>query len=670
VKYLMVSHYTPARDGVAIYAAEIVARLRREGHAVEVVSLEPSAAEHQADFRTNLGLLKVLRLSWRADRTFVNFIPEQFFRSLERRYFIFHWPVFVALLLFGHGVEMVIHEAPYADIGRSTGIKRRVLNAMWRAMVRAPRQTYVHTAWERERLGHALQMRVDSVRILDSGDPITKRTRLGRAEARKMLALDPDRYIYLCIGFLQRHKGFDRAVRALPHILGDVQLHITGSMRVPAPEIESYVQELRELVRHTPRTFLHEGFLDEATFDRWLVACDAVVLPYRDIYSSGILERAKLWERPAVVTNVGGLGSQADSNTTVVVDDDELLHAMARLAGAEVEEERGVGTSDLDESDDFDTVAELARRRASRRRGSESVAVAIPPSNELRAPDDFPHPVPPDGRDWRSRIKRFVVLAIRFQLKPIIDRINEVQAMAWDSQVRIRNLETEVNPVHDDSVYDHHQWAFRGHGQEIADRLAIYLPDLESLDRNGAPVLEIGPGRGEFLELLKCRGILAYGVDLNDRFVSAARSHGIDMRHEEGLRHLTTIQDDSVAAVAAFHVAEHLPIPTLIALLRECHRVIRPGGIIVLEVPNLTNVTVGASSFYLDPTHRRPLHPALLEFLVSIAGFTETSLAFVHPPDFARLVPTSDDDSVRRMAELMNERFLVGNDASVRGWKR
>jgi glycosyltransferase involved in cell wall biosynthesis/SAM-dependent methyltransferase len=662
----MVSHYPPARDGVAIYAAEIATRLRREGHAVEVVSLEPSAAEHQADFRTNLGLLKVLQLSRRVDRTFIHFIPEQFFRSLKRQYFIAHWPAFAALLKFGHDVEMVIHEAPYADIAKSTGIKRKVLNAMWRAIVRAPRQTYVHTAWERERLGTALQMSVDSVQVLDSGDPITKRTRLDRAEARKMLGLDPDRYIYLCIGFLQHHKGFDRAVQALPYIQGDVQLHITGSMRVRAPEIESYVQELRELVGHTPRAFLHEGFLDEATFDRWLVACNSVVLPYRDIYSSGILERAKLWERPAVVTDVGGLGSQADSNTTIVADDDELLHAMARLAGAGVEEVVAAET----ETDDLDTVAEVARRRASRRRSLESGPVAIPPSAELKAPDNFPHPVPPDGTDWRSRIKRFVVLAISFQLKPIIDRMNEVQAMAWDSQVRIRNLETEVIPVHDDSMYDHHQWAFRGHGQEIADRLAIYMPDLEALNRDGAPVVEIGPGRGEFLELLKGRGIPAYGVELNDHFVKTARSRGIDMRHEEGLHHLKSIQDDSVAAVAAIHVAEHLPVPTLITLLRECHRVIQPGGMILLEIPNLTNVTVSASSLYLDPTHHKPLHPALLEFFVSMAGFTETALTFLHPPEMARFDPSLDDDSLKRMAELLNERFLIGNDASVKGWKK
>lgn len=668
----MVSHYPPARDGVAIYAAEMATRLRREGHAVEVVSLEPSAAEHQADFRTNRGLLKVLQLSRRADRTFIHFIPEQFFKSLKRQYFIAHWPAFAALLKFGHGVEMVIHEAPYADIAKSTGIKRRVLNATWRAIVRAPRRTYVHTAWERERLGNALQMNVDSVQILDSGDPITKRTRLDRAEARKMLGLDPDRYIYLCIGFLQRHKGFDRAVQALPYIRGDVQLHITGSMRVPAPEIESYVHELRELVRHTPRAFLHEGFLDEATFDRWLVASDSVVLPYRDICSSGILERAKLWERPAVVTDVGGMASQADSNTTIVVDDYELLHAMARLAGA------GAGVDAVPdevpdaetETDDLDTVADLARSRASRRRSLESGPVTIPPSDGVKAPDNFPHPVPPAGTDWRSRLKRFVVLAIRFQLKPIIDRMNEVQAMAWDSQVRIRHLETEVIPIHDDSLYDHHQWAFRGHGPEIADRLAIYLPDLEALNRDGAPVVEIGPGRGEFLELLERRGILAYGVDLNDRFVKTARSHGVDMRHDDGLRHLKTIQNDSVAAVAAFHVAEHLPVPTLITLLRECHRVIQPGGMILLEVPNLTNVAVGASSFYLDPTHHKPLHPALLEFLVSMAGFAETALVFVNPPQVASFDPSLDDDSVRRMAELLNERFLIGNDASVKGWKK
>jgi glycosyltransferase involved in cell wall biosynthesis len=338
VKVLLVAPYPPARDGIAAYAGQVAADLRRRGDQVEVVSPEPSAAQHHADYRHLGGMLRLLRLSRRSDRTLIHFYPDLFFRSLRRVRFVLHWPSVAAALALGRNVELVVHEAPYRDLRRARGVRGLVARALWRGILTLPRATYVHTEWERREIVSSLGLAPDRVRLLDHGQAFTKRAVLGHAEARRELGLAQDDLCFLCIGFLQHHKGFDRAVRAFARIPGrHLRLDVVGSARVPAPEIESYVGELRALVGDTPRAALHEGYVSDHAFDTWLAACDVVVLPYREIWSSGVVARAHLFGRRVIVTDVGGLPDQAGALGTVVRDDEELYRAMAAAAGARVE---------------------------------------------------------------------------------------------------------------------------------------------------------------------------------------------------------------------------------------------------------------------------------------------------------------------------------------------
>ena len=100
-----------------------------------------------------------------------------------------------------------------------------------------------------------------------------------RSEARARLGLDPDGFVFLSIGFLQPHKGFDRAVRAFGD-LGEhgCRLEIVGSLRVDAPEYVVYLEDLRELVDETDGVTLHEEYVSDAEFDVWIVAADTLVL--------------------------------------------------------------------------------------------------------------------------------------------------------------------------------------------------------------------------------------------------------------------------------------------------------------------------------------------------------------------------------------------------------
>ncbi|CAJ62705.1 hypothetical protein FRAAL4063 [Frankia alni ACN14a] len=171
---------------------------------------------------------------------------------------------------------------------------------------------------------------------------------------------------------------------------------------------------------------------------------------------------------------------------------------------------------------------------------------------------------------------------------------------------------------------------FRGSEEEISRRLEVYLPDVDRFVAGGG-VLDLGPGRGEWLLMLAARGVDAVGVDADPTFAAAARARGLRVEVGDILDHLRTVGDATLDLVTAFHVVEHLATDELLAVLAQAGRALRPGGGLILETPDPTNLAMGACNFYLDPTHRRPLPPALTEFLVTTSGFTGTEIRRLHP---------------------------------------
>ena len=196
-----------------------------------------------------------------------------------------------------------------------------------------------------------------------------------------------------------------------------------------------------------------------------------------------------------------------------------------------------------------------------------------------------------------------------------------------------------------DSFYAAFDDVFRGSGEDIKERLARYVDILRDAGAGhlGKPVLDIGCGRGEWLELLKEKNIPAYGVDINSVMVERTAVLDLDVRNADAIEHLKGLPDGAVSALTAFHIVEHLPFEVLIDFLDEALRVLAPGGVAIFETPNPETIRVGATTFYFDPTHRNPIPPQTLQFMVAHRGFQNAEILRLHPfTDGLLTQPTAD----------------------------
>lgn len=184
-----------------------------------------------------------------------------------------------------------------------------------------------------------------------------------------------------------------------------------------------------------------------------------------------------------------------------------------------------------------------------------------------------------------------------------------------------------------DTFYNRLENRFRGTPEDIRERLRVYQPDVEAatIRTGGKPVLDLGCGRGEWLQLMQALGIPASGVDLNTAQIAEAADAGLDAKEMDAKTALTETDDNSLSAITAYHLIEHIPFPDVAWIAREALRVLAPGGVLIFETPNPRNVLVGATSFHNDPTHLRPLTDPVLGVLFETAGYNPVETRFLHP---------------------------------------
>jgi SAM-dependent methyltransferase len=241
-----------------------------------------------------------------------------------------------------------------------------------------------------------------------------------------------------------------------------------------------------------------------------------------------------------------------------------------------------------------------------------------------------------------------------------LDALHEGQAMqeralasAGLGDRRIRN--PDFQPWYSSERFEE---AFRGSRDEMFDR---YSDVAERLTGHG-PVLDVGCGRGEFLELLSEAGVEGSGVDIDGEVVKAAAGRGLQVAEDDALRYLANLDNHSLGGMVLIQVIEHFSPQETVDFVALAADKLRSGGRVFVETVNPQSLYVFAHALFLDPTHMRPVHPAYLAFLFREAGFARVDIEWRSPPPAEDVLEPAPDGTpaadlhnanVRRLNELL-----------------
>ncbi len=215
----------------------------------------------------------------------------------------------------------------------------------------------------------------------------------------------------------------------------------------------------------------------------------------------------------------------------------------------------------------------------------------------------------------------------------------------------------------------------RGDRQEIKQRQSVYLPYFQESVTAEAPLLDIGCGRGEFLEAAREADLPARGVDLNPEMVAFCRKQGLEVAEGDAVAYLRDLPDASLGGILAAQLIEHLELDQLTELVSLCSAKLKPGGVFIAETVNPQCLTTFSGAFYLDLTHIKPIHPEAARFLLRWAGLGQVEVVYLspYPPDHRlESFPETDDGLagvVNRNVERLNALLYSHQDYAVVGRK-
>jgi O-antigen chain-terminating methyltransferase len=227
-----------------------------------------------------------------------------------------------------------------------------------------------------------------------------------------------------------------------------------------------------------------------------------------------------------------------------------------------------------------------------------------------------------------------------------------------------------------DAYYLSFEDVFRGTREDIKQRAEVYLPTIRAAGAgtDERPVIDVGCGRGELLELLKGNGLVARGVDQNQILIKQCRDSGFEVIEADAIDYLQSLSASSVGAITGLHIIEHIPFERLVRLFDECRRVLKPAGVVAFETPNPENLIVGACNFYYDPTHLHPLPPPVSKFLLEARGFVSVETKMLSEHRAVEMLPRASADEpetqpLNRVVDFINEHFAAAPDYAVIGYK-
>ena len=184
----------------------------------------------------------------------------------------------------------------------------------------------------------------------------------------------------------------------------------------------------------------------------------------------------------------------------------------------------------------------------------------------------------------------------------------------------------------DSDFYTEFENNFRGSREQIINVLSNYDGLIDYiLDIDSKPsLLDIGSGRGEWIQKCNAKGFKSIGLELDPKMVNDCKKLNLNIKQGDALSLLDEFCEDSFSIVSAFHVIEHMSHENIKELLIKSKRVLKPDGLLILETPSIDNIIVSSKSFHIDPTHINPIHPDLLAFMIKRSGFDRLKYYFIN----------------------------------------
>lgn len=226
-------------------------------------------------------------------------------------------------------------------------------------------------------------------------------------------------------------------------------------------------------------------------------------------------------------------------------------------------------------------------------------------------------------------------------LHDVVQRLDELREVSVKNTIEINNAKSiveahELYIAHEkwkatDDFYQGLEECFRGERAVIKQRQEQYVPILKErfADWSQCTFVDIGSGRGEWLDILRENGAVDYvGVDINECQNQISRGHGHKIINKNCVEYLSELKDNSVDVISGFQIIEHLSMKELLEVFQQCYRVLKQGGMILFETPNPQNVEVGANTFYLDPTHVKPLNSLYIQYIAKCSGFDSSQIIY------------------------------------------
>ncbi len=483
--------------------------------------------------------------------------------------------------------------------------------------------------------------------VLYLAQPVTKRQQESNSAVSKELQLLTE-----AVGVLdQRTSTTERQISEHSGVLRDVGGWMS-TVRMRLDELEQGMNRLEQGITG------HSTVL--ADVRRWMsgvgVRLDEIE-PGMDRLEHQVLEHSTLMgDIRGWMSNFGLRLDEAEQavNRLTMLDQRlaDLLNRTAKMAEVEVTlEQRVTGTEKLLESLSA-TNQRFAALELGLREQSAHVQTLMTYSQRIDRLQEYVNKLTISVVEQEGRLRR-VLEEARSRLPGPLPK-EQLQAIANE----LESME--------EAFYVRFEDRFRGTREDIKDRARTYLPIVRhaGAGTHEHPVLDIGCGRGEWIELLKEEQLEAMGIDLNGAMVDQCQALGLKATKADALEYLEKCKSRSLGAVTGFHIIEHLPFAVWTKLFDEALRVLKKDGIVIFETPNPSNVLVGSRNFYLDPTHRNPLPSDLVKFVAESRGFVRVEIMDLHPVKAEYLIRESSEVSRR-----FNEYFYGAQDYAVIAWK-